>query len=307
MASSESDAESYDSDKELQIAFSQGLLKPGLNYEALPKKDPKDFINDVEGLKQSLADLKNDLSWVERLDMTNAPALAPKPLQDKLGENPDQVMSGDVHDDFKREMIFYRQAQAAVLEGVPKLHAFGLKSKRPEDYFAEMAKPDSHMKKVREKLLSKQMSMERSEKARKMRELRKYGKKVQQEVLQKRQKEKKQMLDAVKKYRKGKESNMDFLDEEKKAGKGNKPQKDNKNVNQPNKKRQFKNSKFGYGGQKKRSKYNSKASASDMSDFSGKKHSTIPGKLKKMKKQAKGSKGRPGKSKRQKMKGGKKK
>jgi len=42
----------------------------------------------------------------------------------------------------------YRQAQATVLEAVPRLHKLGIKTKRPEDYFAEMAKTDSHMKKV---------------------------------------------------------------------------------------------------------------------------------------------------------------
>ena len=43
----------------------------------------------------------------------------------------------------------YRQAQASVLEGVSKLHKLGVKTKRPEDYFAEMAKTDDHMKKVK--------------------------------------------------------------------------------------------------------------------------------------------------------------
>ena len=79
-----------------------------------------------------------------------------------------------------------------------------------------------YIMKVREKLLSKQKAVERSEKARKLREIKKFGKKVifsaifyamvlfciwtwqvQREVLQKRQKEKKEALEAVKKYRKG--------------------------------------------------------------------------------------------------------
>lgn len=72
----------------------------------------------------------------------------------------------------------YRQAQAAVLEGIPRLHELGVVTKRPEDYFAQMAKADTHMTKVREKLLSKKVALERSEKARKMRELKKFGKKV---------------------------------------------------------------------------------------------------------------------------------
>jgi rRNA-processing protein EBP2 len=52
------------------------------------------------------------------------------------------------YDELKHESVFYRQAQDAVLECIPKLHALGVKTKRPEDYFAEMAKTNEHMQKV---------------------------------------------------------------------------------------------------------------------------------------------------------------
>ena len=45
-----------------------------------------------------------------------------------------------------------------------------------------------------------------------------------------------------------------------------------------NKKRQYKNSKYGFGGQKKRSKMNTKESSADMSDFSRKVNQGKPGK-----------------------------
>jgi rRNA-processing protein EBP2 len=89
------------------------------------------------------------------------------------------------------EMLFYRKAQAAVLEGLPRLAGLGVGTKRPEDYFAQMAKSDQHMNKIRAKLLSKEQGQEGAEKIKKLRELRKYGKKVQVEVQQKRLKEKK--------------------------------------------------------------------------------------------------------------------
>lgn len=112
----------------------------------------------------------------------------------------------------------YRQAQATVLAALPLLNKHSIATKRPDDYFAEMAKTDQHMQKVsflfsfllfflcsfffffipslspslfeiftnkndsfvqiRKKLLAKQTIMERSEKAKKLREQRKYGKKV---------------------------------------------------------------------------------------------------------------------------------
>lgn len=43
----------------------------------------------------------------------------------------------------------YRQAQATVLEAIPRLKKEKMATKRPEDYYAQMAKSDEHMKKVR--------------------------------------------------------------------------------------------------------------------------------------------------------------
>ena len=43
----------------------------------------------------------------------------------------------------------YRQAQAAVLAVLPRLHQLKVPTKRPTDYFAEMAKSDQQMQKVR--------------------------------------------------------------------------------------------------------------------------------------------------------------
>ena len=51
-----------------------------------------------------------------------------------------------------------------------------IRTKRPEDYFAQMAKTDEHMNKIRTKLLSKEQGQEWAEKMSKLRELKKYGK-----------------------------------------------------------------------------------------------------------------------------------
>lgn len=49
------------------------------------------------------------------------------------------------------EFLFfsYRQAQATVLQAIPRLKKEKLATKRPEDYYAQMAKSDEHMKKVK--------------------------------------------------------------------------------------------------------------------------------------------------------------
>ena len=273
-----------DSDKELQTAFERGLVKPGFNVQQTVIK--KEFINNKEGLKQALGDLQKNLPWVETLDLTVAPLAPPKPLMDQLGADPDDLTGEAVNDDFKREMYFYRLAQTAVLEGIQRLHSQGIPTRRPDDYFAEMAKTDVQMQKVRKKLLAKKASEEQRDKIRKIRENKKYGKKVQQEVLQKRQKEKKEMIEKVKKLRKGGggggDDKFSFLDDDKGQQHGKNP------------KREYKNKKFGFGGQKKRSKQNNKASVNDLGGFSGQKHSN----MKKKGMPRGGNKNRPGKARR---------
>ncbi|OCT84879.1 probable rRNA-processing protein EBP2 isoform X1 [Xenopus laevis] len=286
-------------DKELQEAFSQGKLKPGLNVVLEGKKKP---FNDASGLKQSLKDLKNELPWVERLDVTV------DPVADTTGQNGQtDPNTSDINaeDDFQREMCFYRQAQAAVLYSLPRLRKLKVATKRPDDYFAEMAKTDQHMQKIRHKLQLKQASMEKSEKAKQLRALRKYGKKVQVEVLQKRQKEKSAMMTQIKKYQKGLSDKLDFLEGDqtlkKTQNKTGGSAAAQKAKNTPSAKRRYKDQKFGFGGKKKGSKRNTKESYNDVSGFRGSvahgKGPHRPGK-----KGGKNANKRPGKNVRQKMK-----
>ncbi|XP_008277640.1 putative rRNA-processing protein EBP2 [Stegastes partitus] len=283
------------SDSELQEAFSKGLLKPGMNVMV---EKSKKFVNNVEGMKHCLADLRKNLPWVERLDLTNLPA---EDILSKVEGKVSALANGEVNanDDFQREMFFYRQAQAAVLEALPLLNKHGIATKRPDDYFAEMAKSDQQMQKIRKKLMSKQMSLEKSEKAKKLREQRKFGKKVQIEVIQKRQKEKKAMMTAVKKYQKGMTDKLDFLEGEKKTGKdSSEASKKAMNKKGPNAKRKYKDKKFGFGGKKSGKKWNTKESFNDVSSFRAKVAHAKGGKKGKGGKQNK----RPGKSVRKKMK-----
>ncbi|CAN0206193.1 unnamed protein product [Bubo scandiacus] len=291
-----SDSDSEDSslsDSELQEAFSRGALKPGLNVvlEERPKRR-----NDVDGLKQCLTEFKQQLPWVERLDVTSGQVMDPV---SQSAANKDAV---DPENDFQREMSFYRQAQAAVLEALPRLRKLQVPTRRPDDYFAEMAKSDQQMQKIRQKLKSKQEAMERSEKAKQLRAMRKYGKKVQTEILQRRQKEKKNMLNAVKKYQKGLSDKLDFLDEEQTSSQGHKKGGASQQIKKgPNAKRRYKNQKFGFGGKKKGSKWNTKESFNDVSSFRSKvAHNKGPGKAGRGGKKALNK--RPGKRARQKMK-----
>ncbi|XP_051929444.1 probable rRNA-processing protein EBP2 [Hippocampus zosterae] len=301
MFSEDSEDENSDvSDNALQEAFAKGLLKPGMNVRV---DKPQKFVNNVASMKQCLDDLKKDLPWAERLDLTNLPV---EDVIAKIGGNMQTGIKGEVNadDDFQREMFFYRQAQATVLEALPLLNKHGIPTKRPDDYFAEMAKSDQHMQKIRKKLLAKQAIMERSEKAKKLSAQRKFGKKVQIEVLQKRQKEKKAMMTAVKKYQKGMTDKLDFLEGDQEAPKKDTSQSSKKAVNKKghSAKRKYKDQKFGFGGKKSGKKWNTKESHNDVSSFRAKVANVKGAKGNKKGKGGKQNK-RPGKSVRRKMKG----
>ncbi|XP_020711939.2 probable rRNA-processing protein EBP2 homolog [Athalia rosae] len=262
-------------------------------------------------IKRKVLEFKLTLPWIERLDIVNAPApLAPE-LALQMQEHevrrakqmqgnkklPQFTPSEDpVLNDFKRETMFHRQAQAAVMEGIVKLKKLGIVTKRPDDYFAEMAKTDEHMQKVRENLMKKQVEAQRSERIRQLRQQRKIGKQMQIESKLKKHAEKKKMLDEVKKYRKGIRNDLDFLDDKKKPS----SKKDGSRLTdkKAQAKLRMKNSKYGFGGKKRGSKQNTKSSAADVSEWKR------PGKPKKGK--SDGAKQRPGKNRRVQMKSRKK-
>lgn len=201
---------------------------------------------------------------------------------------------------------------------------------RPDDFFAEMAKTDEHMQKVRKNLMAKQAAQSRVEKVRQLRDQKKIAKRVQVNnynfkivncaishgVLRyldllyntwpiniinfqidtklKQATDKKQMLEQLKRVRKGKSTDLDFLEDNK--GKGN---KGNNAKNKVNKKRALKDQKFGFGGKKKGSKLNTRESSSQMDGYnSSAKKKPLNFKSKQFKPNNKKKNQRPGKSKR---------
>ena len=229
-------------------------------------------------MHKRLEDITLQLPWVERLDMTNdlAPLAPELALQiEKNEQKRENQFKGNrkipyvapdadpVLNDFKREILFYRQAQSAVVEGIPRLKEVGISTKRPDDYFAEMAKSDEQMQKVRKHLIAKQEGQQKSERIKQLRESRKMSKVIQREVLEKKQAEKTKHMTDLKAFRKGKLKNLDFLDDDKDAKSGKRgPIKRG-----ASKKQQAKDKKFGFGGKKKGSKRNDKDSSMETSEF----------------------------------------
>ncbi|XP_043280357.1 probable rRNA-processing protein EBP2 homolog [Venturia canescens] len=278
MSSGESDSEFNSSDEDLQEAFAKGLLKPGLN--AVLETSKRERKNNVGVMKRKLNEIKLNLPWIERLDLSSAPApLAPElalQMQDQEVRRAKQLKGNKklpqfkpsedpVLNDFKRETMFHRQAQGAVMDGIARIKKLGIPTIRPDDYFAEMAKTDDHMHKVRENLMKKQASAQRSERVRQLRTQRKVGKQMQIEATLKKHAEKRKMLEEVKKYRKGVRKDLDFLDDKKKPG-GTK-KFDGQSDKRSNLKMKMKNSKYGFGGKKRGMKKNTKESAADVSEY----------------------------------------
>lgn len=231
-------------------------------------------------MKEKLDGIILELPWVERLDMTNdlAPLAPELALQiERHEQKRESLFKGNhkipyvapavdpVLNDFKREIIFHRQAQAAVVDGIIKLKEQKIPTKRPDDYFAEMAKTDEHMQKVRRHLIAKQEGQQRSERVKQLRDQRKMSKIIQRETLEKKQAEKSKMMSDLKAFRKGKLKNLDFLEDDSKG-------KFRPKKKVLNKKRQEKDKKFGMGGKKRGMKRNTKESAMETKDFSMKKN-----------------------------------
>jgi len=288
-----SDLDEDDSDRELQVAFETGLLKDGLNF-AVPAARPK--INNTVALKTRLKDIdRSNLNWLERMDVTCQRSLA---KQNNNEKEPSKI------DDFQLEISFVEQAKQAVSVAIPRLRQLNVPIERPKDYYAEMAKSDRHMTKVREKLLSVQQTKFRSDAARKLRDQKKFAVKVQREVQLQKQKEKKQLNDAVKKHKHGLTDQLESILDKKTSKNSNASAKEHPGGDKNKKKREWKDKKFGFGGQKKRGKYNTAVSSEDMSSFDAAVHSKRP--QKKAGKRQKGGKSkanqRPGKSKRMRSK-----
>uniref|UniRef100_A0A1I7YAU7 rRNA-processing protein EBP2 n=1 Tax=Steinernema glaseri TaxID=37863 RepID=A0A1I7YAU7_9BILA len=126
------------------------------------------------------------------------------------------------------------------------------------------------MQKVRKRLMEEKEMRQRQETIRRIREEKKYATSVQREVLANRQSEKKKLAEAVKKHRKGMKTQLEAMlhnaeqmlkDEEVEETRGPKKHIGAARAQTARKmSRSTRDKKFGYGGQKKRSKRNDKES-----------------------------------------------
>jgi rRNA-processing protein EBP2 len=110
---------------------------------------------------------------------------------------PSSTAIPDPNDDLTRELEFYRIARMAATEARALLKKEGVPFTRPNDYFAEMAKSDEQMGKVKRKMHEEAASKKAAAEARALRDAKKFGKAVQVAKAQERAKEKRETLEKI--------------------------------------------------------------------------------------------------------------
>lgn len=141
--------------------------------------------------KAGLLDKLGDIIWPENVDWKH-----------KLSLDINQDNEVDVNDDLNRELAFYTQALEGARQAFTKFQTMGLPFLRPSDYYAEMVKSDSHMEKVKGRLLAEKRRMEEAEERRKARDSKKLAKEIQVQKQKERTKQKKDDIESVKNWRK---------------------------------------------------------------------------------------------------------
>ncbi|KAJ9536126.1 hypothetical protein OSB04_un000703 [Centaurea solstitialis] len=242
--------------------------------------------------KDGILDKLGDISWPQPQDME---------WIHKLSLDINQEQEVDVNDDLNRELAFRAQASEATRQAFGKFETMGLPFLCPSDYCAEMVKTDSHMEKIKGRLLVEKRRIEEGEERRKARDNKKKAKEVQAHKQKERVKQKKDEIESVKKWRKqrqqsgfaggekeGGDMGLPFADGKEsqrystknkrpgvspwdrsggkaKAGGG----KDRKggNGNGKRKSREFKDSKYGFGGKKGMKKQNTAETTNDFKGF----------------------------------------
>mmetsp|Transcript_10978 Transcript_10978/g.15437 ORF Transcript_10978/g.15437 Transcript_10978/m.15437 type:complete len:393 (-) Transcript_10978:232-1410(-) len=222
----------------------------------------KPVATNMKALRSVVSEIKADhdmMPWPETFVV-----MSEKPLPFNNSDDDEGTSQLDVHDDLKRELVFYNAALDAVHNARKKCEEFSIPFTRPEDYFAEMVKTDDHMAKIKDKLIFETKKMEAVEQRKSNREHKLRAKESHAHRLAEKAKAKKEHLKDVDNWAKNAQSNR--------LGSGMVHDDDTEylqqmNKNGPNKKRIAADKKYGFGGKRGRFKKTDPKSLNDMSDY----------------------------------------
>ncbi|KAF9869461.1 rRNA processing protein [Colletotrichum karsti] len=260
------------------------------------EEDPEEDdipLSDIEGDAEDLEDvvphtrltINNKaalLASLNRIRLDTSSAVPFATHQSLISSKPTAESVPDVQDDLQRELAILSQALEGARKGRTLLLKEGVPFSRPSDYFAEMAKDDGQMQKIKDKLIEEASNKKAAAEARKLRDLKKFGKQVQVAKLQERQKAKKDTLEKIKTLKRKRQEgsgNLDThegdlfdvaVDNELKGHRNSKTGGPRGSGSGVNAKRQKKNEKYGFGGKKRHSKSGDAMSSGDLSGFNAK-------------------------------------
>jgi len=119
------------------------------------------FYNRLESKK--LIKKQGKVPFTEHMTISNSEAVS---IPDAL----------EVHNDIKREVAFYNSTRADVMKGMQFLVQSKVPISRPDDFFAEMLKSDTHMANVKSRLLKQQVKIKTFEEKKQRAENKKFHK-----------------------------------------------------------------------------------------------------------------------------------
>lgn len=239
--------------------------------------DPLPTYNNIIGLQQALGDIQlpSNFPWPEYMTLTCEQSLYRS-----------MVDSGytDVHDDLGRESTFYSVTLAGVLAGIERMKSYNIGIYRPDDYFAEMIKPDIHMQKIKHRLLTEKQRIDTVNQRKTANEQRKIQKSIHVEKIKEKSQIKKRAKMDAENYQnmsrnrdefKIQRSTLPIIDQTLKANRNKNSRHTDESLqssqhtsrNKVNYRRKHKDEKYGFGGKKKHLKDNTAESAADMRKF----------------------------------------
>jgi len=220
-----------------------------LERRALTGGKARTLTSDASTLERLAASLaSSELPWVEHLTLTSSAPLVASSTED-----------------LEREVAIYSMTLDMAREGRRKLLAIGEPFRRPDDFFCEMLKSDTHMAKVKDELIFQQKKMDAFDQRKAKQHQLKFAKAVQAEKVKVRAAKRKADAKDVDDFRKtsqGKKRELLQGDKDD-DGDGDRPAP----AARKSKKRVASDKKWGFGGKKKDAKRNDPKSIDDMSSF----------------------------------------
>ena len=118
-----------------------------------------------------------------------------------------------VHNEIKREIAFYNSTRENVMKGMQFLVQSKVPISRPDDFFAEMYKSDTHMNNIKSRILKQQAKMKSFEDKKHRTENKKFHKAIKDHKMKEKHQEKRENLERIQTLKKKVQQKGDDMDD----------------------------------------------------------------------------------------------